>query len=397
MKKPLYLVALLCGMMAMPAWARWNEPGYHFGGHTVLTPSISVGAYWESNVHESSHKKESGAGWRVQPTLSLTHATKYTKYALNGFYTMERGFDSEDALDSDSYGASFNISRELSKFYTLTLTTSYSRSEDDQFYQWGADGNPNIDKDKSENYNVNGALGYQNSRWQWSVGMGWSRSKYLDEPRHTTDSYNLSALVGRAIGPRTYWNVSLSTSWDDADSATSTNEGYYLMTGVSGAVSNKLTYNTLVGVGMYNFDGEHGSETDFGPSYNASVAYKMNRTFAFSLALSGRYEPEYSGYASNYYIWGNHLTGAVNAQWSDKLSSRLNVTYTFEDYVEGKGVHDSHPHGDRTYMQIAFNTYYKFCPNFSVYGGISWRNDDTSGSSGNDDNFRVDLGLTYTF
>ncbi len=400
MKKPLIFAALLCGLMVTPAFARHGAPGYNFGPNLKLAPVVSVGAFWESNARDTRTNEKSGGGWTVRPTLSLTHRGRKTNLSASAFYTMERGFDSKDALDSDSYGLSMGVSRELSQHYTLTFSASYTRSEDDQFYSmWNntlGRNTDHVDKDKQENYNVSTALGFQNQKWQWSISAGWARTKYLEGYKHETDTYSFSAMAGRAITAHSYWNLSFSTSWDDSSySGAKDEQGYYIMTGVSGAVTNKTTYNAMAGVAIYDFKGQHGSQTEVGPSYNVGAAYKFNRTFAFSLAMSSRYEPEYGGDILNYCVWSHHLTGAVNAQWTDKLSSRLNLSWVYEDHMAEKNYKGGD--FDRTYYQIAFNTHYNFTANAAVYGGVSWRTDDYSDESGSKDNLRFDLGLRYSF
>ncbi len=398
MKKPLFLAALLCGcMMASFAQAAAKEPGFKFANGWTLSPHLSLGAFWESNARDTYGDEKSGGGWRVQPTLSLSQSGRLSTVSINAFYTLERGFDSDDALDSDSYGASLGLTRQISKHYTFTGTASYSRSENDEFYGAGWDlNNPGlsrIDKDRSDHYNLNAALGYQNTRWQWSLGLGWARTRYLDGYSHKSDSYNLNALVGRALGPRTYWNFSFSTTWNKSEySSSSADNAYYFMTGLSGDISQKLKYSVMGGIGIYDYEGEHGGETEFGPTYSASLAYKLNRTFALSLALSSQYEPEYSGNVKSYYVWSHRLSGAVNAQWTDKCSSRLNLSWSYEDHIgSGSGNSDY----ERVYYHMAFNTSYKVGTHASLYGTLSWRYDDYDSRS--KDDLRFDVGVSYAF
>lgn len=394
MKKPLIFAAFLCGcLVALPAQAA-KEPGFKFGGSTnewVLTPRVDTGLFWDSNIRDTADDEESGCGWRIQPALNLTHQGRRTKVGAGAFYTMERGFDSEDGADADSYGVNFSLLRELSQGLNLSLSASYVRSENDDFYEFG-DGLPRIDENKREHYNVHAALGYQGSRWQWTVGTGWSRSRQLDNRGETTDTYTTSALLGRAIGERRYWNVSLTASVDDPEN-TATSYAYYLMTGISSQVSERLSYNVLVGVGMYDFSGRN-SETDFAPSYTASVSYKLNRTFALALSMSSQYEPEYNGQAESYYVWSHNMTAAVNAQWTDRLSSRLSLAGIYEEHTSPMA---GRPDYDRTYAKASLATYYKFNAYTSLYGSLSWTTDQYSGERDDKDNLRADIGLSFTF
>lgn len=398
MKKPLLFAAFLCGcLLALPAQAA-KEPGFCFGGSAnewILTPRVDTGIFWESNAHDTSDDEDSGAGWRVQPALNLTHQGRRTKFSAGAFYTMERGFDSDDAQDRDSYGVNFSFLRELRQNLNFTLSGSYVRSEDDDFY-WADDitRTPQIDTDKREHYNFNTALGYQGSRWQWTVGAGWSRTRDLDDGENdTTDTFTFNALAGRAIGEHRYWNLSLTASIDDPEYS-GTSYSYYLMTGISAQASARLSYNVLVGVGMYDYSGEE-SDTDFAPAYNASLSYKINRTFALALSLSSQYEPEYNGSTDKTYVWSHNLTAAVNAQWTSRLSSRLNVAFLYEEHI-----YSGHGYGrdyDRTYMKVSFNHYWKFNNYTSIYGGISWSGDQYSGARDDKDNLRADVGLSFTF
>lgn len=398
MKKPHIFAAVLFGCFAASmASAEKKGPGFQFdGGRMTLVPTVSVGAFWESNAHNTAHNEKSGGGWRVQPMLSFGYDTKRTNLGINGFYTLERGFDSKDAEDSDSYGVNIGLRQELSQRWNLTLSTSYSRSENDEFYgaDWGPYGLSRIDTDRQENYSANLGLGYRSSKWQASFGAGWSRSKQLDGWKQTSDSYNLSVMGGRAIGPHTYWNVSLSMSVDDPEYG-NTSESYYLMTGVSGELSERFSYSAMAGVGIYDYSGYYG-ETEFGPSYDISGAYKLSRKIALSLALSSRYEPEYNGDSKAYYVWSHNLTGAVNVQWCDVLSSRFDVAVMYEEHTAPDHWNGSRDY-DRTYLQFAFNTYYKFNDYASLYGGVSWRTDMYSGDRDDRDNLRADVGLSFTF
>lgn len=399
MKKPLALVAVLCGCLMASAvrGADSKGPGFRFdGGKMVLTPAVSVGAFWESNTRNTAKDEKSGAGWRVQPTLSFGYNAKRTNLNINGFYTMERGFDSKDAEDSDSYGVSLGLRQELGDRWNLTLSTSYSRSENDEFYgeAWSPIGLSRIDENRQESYTANVALGYRSNKWQASMGAGWSRTKQLDGWKQTTDTYNVSLMGGRAIGPHTYWNLSLSMSVDDPEFG-NTSESYYLMTGVSGELSNRFSYSAMAGVGIYDYSGYYG-ETEVGPSYDISGAYKFSKRIAFSLALSSRYEPEYNGDAKAYYVWSHNLTGAVNFQWTDVLSSRFNVAFFYEEHTAPDNWAGARDY-DRTYVQVAFNTYYKFNDYASLYGGVSWKTDMYSGDRDDVDNLRGDIGLSFTF
>lgn len=396
MKKPLIFAAFLCGcLVALPAQAA-KEPGFKFGGANnewVLVPRVDTGLFWESNIRDTTSNEESGAGWRIQPALNLTHQGRRTKVAAGAFYTMERGFESKDGADRDSYGVNFSLLRELRQNLNLTLAASYARMENDDFYYESDNLNlPKIDTEKSEHYSLNAALGYQGNRWQWSVGAGWRRRNDLEGSKETDDTYNASFLLGRAIGAHRYWNVSFSTSVDDPED-TSTSYSYYLMTGISSQASERLSYNVLVGLGMYDFSGIK-NDTDVAPAYSASLSYKINRTFALALSLSSQYEPEYNGSRKTSFVWSHNLTVALNAQWTDRLSSRLSLAGIYEEHTSP--AHSGADY-DRTYVKAAFNTYYKLNAYASLYGGLSWTNNDYSGSRKGSDNCRADIGLSFTF
>lgn len=395
MKKPLLVAILAMAGMPLFAGSLFNGNGIAFGPRDCLrlSPMVSVGAFWESNARNTSSNEKNGGGWRVQPSFTLSYAGKegvaeLGSFSLSGFYSMERGFDSDNAQDSDSYGLSISTRRKLARNLTFSASASYSRSENDEFYgeTWNAFGTPRIDENRSETYNANLGVGYQGDKWQWSVGLGWSRTKQLDGFKNQSDSYNLSVMAGRAVAHRHYWNVSFSTSWDDADD---NSQAYYIRTGMSGSISQKLTYNAMVGVGIYEYNG-YEDDTAFGPSYDMSLAYKINRTFAASVALSSQFEPEYDGDQRSYYIWSNRLTGALSAQWNERWSSRLNVAWSYEDHQGNSGEGDY----DRTYIQTSLSTSYVLNRFTSLYGTVSWKNDMYSDGDDTED-LRLDVGLSF--
>ena len=373
----------------------FNGNGIAFGPHDAwrFSPSVSIGAFWESNANNTTRGEKSGGGWRVQPSFALSYAGKENarklgSFSLSGFYSMERGFDSKNAQDSDSYGANLSFRRNLGRNVTLSASASYSRSENDEFYgeAWNENGVPRIDENRSESYNANVAIGYEGERWRSSLGLGWSRTKQLDGFKSKYDSYNLSASIGRAIASRHYFNLNLSTTWDEADE---NSQAYYIRVGFSGSISQKLTYSSLVGVGIYDYSG-YVDDTAIGPSYDLSLAWKINRTFAASLAVSSQYEPEYDDDQRDYYIWSHRLTGAINAQWSERWSSRLNMAWCYEDHIGADNARDY----DRTYVQTSFSTTWAFNRFMSLYGSLSWKTDMYSDSEDSND-VRADIGMTF--
>ena len=405
MKKPLQLAAFLCGcLLATTAFAApGKEPGFKFGNGWTLLPQVSLGLFWESNARDTVNDEESGGGWRVQPSFSLNYELNRTRLGINGFYTLERGFDDEDAQDTDSYGVSFALLRELGSRWNLSLSASYVHSEDDEFYGEGWDlNNPmafRVETDESDNYTVNGALGYTSAKWQASIGFGWSRQDYDDDWNNTSDSYNVSLMGGRAIGQNTFWNLSVTGQWDDPTYG-DTSLAYYIMTGVSGDLSRKLSYSVMVGLGIYDFDGADGysSDTEYGPSYSASLSYQLSKTLPLSLSLNSRYVAVDAGYADCYYVWSHNLSAGLNAQWTDKFSSSLRLAAFYEDHIssDARGGSDN----DRTYYQVVLGSSYRFNRYMSLNGSISWKNDQYDyGQSGDDssDDFRADIGLTFTF
>ncbi len=399
MKTSLFIATLVSGcFLSAAAFAAKSGPGFQFkGGQATLTPSVNLGLFWESNANNSAENEESGSGWRLRPAASFGYDTKHTNLGLNGFYTMERGFDSKDAEDNDSYGVSFSLRQELGRRFNLSVTTSYSRSENDQFYgsEWNAYGVPRIDTTKSEHYAVQAALGYRTDRWQASFGGGWNRDHQLSGSKQENDSYTAMGLVGRAVGPHMFWNFSASLSINKPERG-NTSESYYLMTGVSGDVTKRTSYNALVGVGIYDYSG-YQSSTEFGPAYDISLAHKLSRRIALSLSLSSRFEPEYNGGdVKAYYVYSHNLTGAVNFQWTDVLSSRLNGSVLFEQHESPNNSNNTTSY-DRTYLRVAFTTNYKFNDYVALYGTVSWKTDMYSGDRKDTDNLRADFGLSFTF
>ena len=400
MRKPLQLAALLCGCLvtSLLVAAPGKEPGFRFGNNWTVSPAVSVGAFWESNARDTYNDEDSGAGWRVQPVLSISHRLgERTDFGLNAFYTMERGFDSDDAQDNDSYGVNLNLSRKLSKRWGLSVSASYSHSENDEYY--GVGWNPSnpylgrIDTEESDHYNVNAALAYLGNHWNLSIGAGWSRSD--TKGGNENDQYNLSLGAGYILSKTLTWTNTLAMTIQDQYRGNDS-YSYYLMTGLSKVISDRLSASAQVGVSMQDYDG-YKSETSVDPSYTVSVAYKASRKVALALSMNSRYESEYYGDTRDAYIWSHNLTGSVNVQWTDVLSSRLTVSGIYEDHTAPAIDYNDET---RTYIQAAFTTSYKFNRYAALYGGVTWTQDEYDYGSGGDetkDNVRLDLGLTFTF
>ena len=310
MKTPLKLAALLCGcLLATIAFAApGKEPGFKFGKGWTLLPQVNLGVFWESNARDTVNDEESGGGWRVQPSFSLNYTASRTRLGINGFYTFERGFDNDDALDSDSYGVSFAILRELSQ----------------------------------------------------------------------------------------RWNFSLSASAEDPDNG-DTSTSYTLMTGISHTISERLSLRAMVGASFQDYQG-YSDDTSVDPSYSLSLSYRLSQRVALALSLNSRYESEYYNgafyNAKTTYVWSHNLTGSMTVQWSDKLYSSLSLSGFYEEHVAtAPGLSDR----DRTYIQVAFNTSYRFNNYVSMYGSVSWKNDQYDGNGDDSaDDIRLDVGLTFT-
>jgi hypothetical protein len=397
MKKPLIFAALLCGcLFASQVSASSYEPGFKFnGGRFVIHPTVNAGISWESNMGNSSTHEESGFLWRVQPALALQYNAKRTTLGMNMFYTMERPFDDGNGGDNDSYGINFSLLQKLTERTRLTVMGSYTRSEDEQFY-WNDDPyRPgSVDKDESENYNFNVALGHTAKKWHSSIGAGWRRTRQLDNSDQVSDAFNVNGLLGRAIGAHTYWDFSLGATIDrpdDGDDSIS----YSLMTGVSGEASERTSYSALVGITMYDYNG-YNDDTAYGPAYNISGAYRLSRKVTLSLAASSRYESEYAGYGASRhrYVFNHTLTAAANFQWTDVFSSRLDLRGTFEQHEDtGSGYGDA----DRTYIQVGASSYYKFNQFVTMYGRLSYSMDEYDSDSSEKDNVRFELGFSFRF
>ena len=404
MKKPLQLVALLCGCLVTTSVFAQNidkGPGFRYKGWDIGA-SVSVGAFWESNAHNSTTDDESGAGWRVQPSLTLSRQLgDRSSFGTSLFYTMERGFDDEDAQDSDSYGIALNYSRTLNPRWRLSISGSYSHSENDEFYGAGWDPNnpmlSRVDSDETDNYNVNVGLAYTGFRkWNLSIGAGWSRSDYEDSWGSTNDSYNASVTAGYRWSERTSWNFSLSASTDDPDGG-ETSHSYSLMTGLSHTISNRLSLTAMVGASFQDYQG-YNDDTSVDPSYSLSLSYRASERIALALSLNSTYESEYYNdaryNARSTYVWSHNLTGSMTVKWSDKVYSSLSISGFYEEHVATVGGLSDR---NRTYIQVAFNTSYRFNNYVSMYGSVSWKNDQYDGNGDDSaDDIRLDVGLTFT-
>lgn len=397
MKKPLLFAAFLCGCLLSTTALAGSEhqPGFKFcAGKLVVSPTVNAGITWESNMNDTYDHEESGFMWRVQPALAIQYNAKRTTLGMNAFYTMERAFDSNKGGDSDSYGINFSLLQQLNERTRLTVTGAYARSENDQFYWTDDPTRPgSIDKDKTENYNFNAALGYTAKKWHFSLGTGWRRTKQLDGAKQVSDALSINGMWGKAIGAHTYWDVSLGATLDrpdDGDDSIS----YTLMTGVSGDISERTSYSAMIGVTMYDYSG-YVDDTAFGPAYNISGSYRLTRKITLSLAASSRYESEYAGYGASerYYVFNHSITAAANFQWTDIISSRLDLRYNFEQHEDaGAGAGDM----DRTYYQISASTYYKFNEFGTLYGRLAYSKDELDGGDSKD-NVRCELGLSFRF
>lgn len=402
----------VCGFfVADTARAALQQPGFRFGRDITMNPVVNVGAFWESNARNTAHNEKSGAGWRVQPAVSFGFAANRTTVGLNLYYTLERGFDSDNGQDSDSYGESLSINHRFSNKLSFSVSQFYRHSENDQFQpSFSPYAAPTVDTDESDSYGLTLGLGYTpNGRWNFSGTVGWTRTDYDNRGNGSydgdSDTLSFSVMAGRAVfGGRANWNTSFSVSVDDpADGDKSTS--YNLMTGYGAPLSAKLSWNAMVGVGIYDYSG-YNDDLAVGPSYSISGAWRINRRMALSLALSSNYSPEYSSrYAQrSYYIWNHSLTAGFNYQWDDVNNTRLDVALRYEEHVND-GNYDSNGNAgqgggdyERTYFNVRLSHSYAFSDHVSLYGSVSYNTDLYSGRDTDDtDDVRLDIGLSFKF
>lgn len=400
MKKPLFSAALLCGCLTFAPLFAANEyqPGFRVGNFKV-DPVINTGVAWESNLNDSYNNEESGFLWRLQASASIGPAVTQDRRTLltaNLFYNMERGFDGDDGADSDSYGVSAFFRRELGKQWSLTVNGAYTRSENDRFWYGDNDafGNPtapSIYTDKSENYNLNAAVGYRGPKWTVGFGAGWRRNNNLDSDT-VNDSYTASVRVGHvlpAISRNCYFTTSLSTIYDDPD-AGDTSMSYSLLAGLTGDFSDKTSYGAMVGVSYYDYSGLV-DDTSVSPAYNLSIARKLSKRFSVAATASSSYEAEDSGMAKLYYVWSHHLTGALNMTIDDRTSARLSLSEVYEDHTGVAGYGDF----TRNYYQVQASLYRQFYRAVYGYASLSYRMDDND--SKEKDDIRFEIGFSWRF
>ncbi len=395
MKSSLLAVSLLIGgFFANTVMAREERPvGFRFGRNLTMNPVVNVGAFWES---ESDGNDESGAGWRVQPAVSFGYQARRTTMGLNLYYTMERGFDNDNGQDSDSFGESFSLQHVLSKKWTLSLTQSFTRSEDDQFI-WSNDpmAAPQIYNHKSDNFAFGVGLGYRpNDRWNFSGNATYRFTKYDHANSGDSSTCGLSFMAGRRVfGGRANWNNSFSVSMDKPDGGDNS-ISYTLMTGYGAPLSAKLSWSTMFGVSFYDYSGFQ-SDTTVEPAYSISGAWKINRRLSLSVALSSYYSAEYSSRAAqrHYYTWNNALSAGLNYQWSDRNSSNIRFGYNLENHMGATaGARDY----DRQYLNVSFSHAYNFNNNVSLYGSVTYRR-EMGDVADDDDEIRLDAGLSFRF
>lgn len=397
MKKPLILAAILAGVFSSWIYAASDDtPGIKFNdGKVVLTPVVNVGAFWESNTHNEIDDEDSGAGWRVQPALQLDVKGNNATLAARGFYTLERGFDGDDGMDSDSYGEDVRLTFGLGQKVNIELRQFYTRSENDQFYGNNGLGVAMIDTTKQENLSISGALSYQFSeRFSATLGLGYNKTRYLDIDGVDTDSMSAQLMLARKISEKTDLLGAAVMGISDGESARSS-ETYSLMAGIGSRATENITYRALVGVSFFAFDGGTGNDdTLCRPSYSLSGAWKLSEVLALSALADSRYMNSYrgSGYQATTALWVNSFSLALNIQATKALSFRLDASYKNEDgESDVAGVRDY----THSYTALAARAFFRFNQYTSLYAGVSHNIDDYSDMADSRDNTRLDVGLQF--
>lgn len=412
MKKPLAIVALLIGIgmatSSSVAVAASKTPGITFNnGKLHINPAVSIGIFHDSNVHGTydtdEEGEEGGAGWKVAPTLQLNFTGKSTSILLGGSYTANRGFNKEDSLDTDSYGQNLVISHQLSRRIALTLTQSFSHSENDEFRDGLGGAAPSIDNRATQNLSINGALAIQlSSLSSLSLGAGYTLSNSLEDDGADSTSYSFQGQYSRQRSAHTNWLLTGSLGLDKPDDGQGSNS-YTLLAGIGSNLAKNINYQVQGGFSVYAFEGSQ-SETNISPSYSVTLAWQVAHRLALSMAMNSNYQPSDSQKdQANSYIWVNSMTMGVNYKpaFSDKVTFRLDVGYNLEQTIySGESTFGYTPDDyDRNYFNSRFNVYYAFNPYLSLYAGTGY-NYETTNEGGDDKNkteIRSDIGLQFKY
>ena len=394
------LMIILTGLALMVLPSPAEEPhGFRYNNLSV-SPYVNLEYTYDSNVNYSKSDEQDDNIFSINPGVDLNY--KGNDWGLNGNAWYRREFyQDNDRLDENSYGESIDFYWESPRGLSFLLGQSYVLSSQSDSLTSEPDGR-GMWRDRNQ-FDINAALSYAFSEKTRAT----INASYLDlwydndgdqyRPLYGWEEYSVGLQLARQLTAKSDIIVSGSYQEYDSDGAvggvSSDSTGYTLMGGFGSRATERIKYNLLAGVSMFDY-----AEGDkiHGFVYNANASWLISRKWAATFAGSSQFQP--SEREANQATQNYTASFGLTYKMTRRLTTSMDLAYRREEneyqYDYGNGVTSSDS-DDRYSARLMAR--YKLQKYATLYAGVEYEDQRSDDEQSEFDRFRGKLGLNLRY
>jgi hypothetical protein len=365
-----------------------------------VSPYVNLEYTYDSNVNYSDGDEEGDHMISINPGIDLNY--KGNDWGLNGNVWYRRSmYHENDRLDKDSFGENMDFFWESPKGLSILLGESWTLSDQsdsltsDSGGQGLWRGRNQFDITAAVAYNLSektsvtlhgmySDMWYDNDQDEYGALYGWSEvSVGLGLSRQLTAKSNF--LLNGSYQEYTSDGAQGGVSSDST--------GYTTMAGFGSRATERIKYNLLAGVSMFDYAGGDEMQSFV---YNANVSWKISHKLSATFAGSSQYQP--SEREANQATQNYTATVGLSHQTTRRLTTSVDLAYRREeneyDYDYGNGVKSSE-HDDRYSVRLMAR--YKLRKYVSLYAGVESEYQKSQEETDEFDRYRGTLGVNLRY
>ncbi len=420
MKKS-YLVSAIAAASALAAQAGEmdRENGIKIGDRLTLRPYVSLSYTYDSNVDSVKHG-QSGSQWVVNPGADVVYLAQNWMIDAAAWYQYHAYNHYSSQLNESGYGESFNWSwtnsERRERGWSARIAERFEQiSQDDDMSNRDGRG---VGRDRKE-FKVDGVLQRRlNQYWHASALANYYLLDYDNDVSKYAALYGWKrALAGGEFGyAPTKWadfliHANYQWYWQDNDfdrgaeymtgsrrgrPVRSDSEGWTIMGGMAGHVSEKVTYRLLGGWSRFEYGS--GTKDIDGFTYEGSLDWTLDPTLHVMALASSYYQPSEREYGSAIKVYTCSL-GVGKSFVKGKVNGTVDVAYRRETHEYTEYEVDDY---DEDIWTFRVGVNYKVNRFVGLFGRVEYQTEETSnggarGHAWDYDRWRGTVGVRLTY
>jgi hypothetical protein len=394
------LLNFLAGCVAVVFMAQFSHAqeseGFRFNNLSV-SPYVNLEYTYDSNVNYTSDDEEDDHIFSVNPGVDINY--KGNDWGLNGnAWYSHSYYKDNDRLDEDSYGESLDAYWQSPKGWSFLLGQTFVLcSQNDSISSNGSGGN-GMWRDRNQ-FDITAALSYEFSEKTRATVSGMYSDLWYD---NDSDEYgNLYGWTETSVGLELARQLTAKTdlllngSYQEFESdgntggVSSDSTGYTVMGGIGSRATERITYNLLAGMSMFDYAG---GDKLYGFVYNADVSWLLSKKWAATFAGSSQFQP--SERETNQATQNYTASAGLTYKTTRRLTSSFDLAYRREEneYDQGAGSSD---HDDRYSARMMAR--YKLRKYVNLYAGVEYENQVSDEDTNEFDRYRGTFGVNLRY